>query len=141
MITIIRMYLAGGMTGLSFKEQTEWRDEFTNGITDRRENERILVFNPVKAYNLEVKTHKTEREPFYYDIYNLKKSDIVIVNIDKQDSIGTCMEIAIAHDNGIPIVALHTNDAPIHPWIDMCCLRICDSMDELVDYIADYYLV
>ena len=70
MIAIIRMYLAGGMTGLSFKEQTEWRDEFTNGITDRREGERILVFNPVKAYNLEVKTHKTEREPFYYDIYN-----------------------------------------------------------------------
>lgn len=76
-----------------------------------------------------------------YEIHNLKKADVVVANLNNQDSIGTCMEIAIAHDHGIPIVGLHDGDEPLHPWLEECCTRVCDSMDELIEYVADYYII
>ena len=138
---MISIYLAGAMTGLPFNEQISWRNDFTDMIQERRAIERIMVFNPCLAYSPSDNRHKTEKEVMRYEIYNLKKADVVVVNLNNQDSIGTCMEIAIAHDHGIPIVGLYDGDEPLHPWLEECCTRVCDSMDELIEYVADYYII
>lgn len=137
-------YLAGGMSGLPFEEQIAWRDYIGNKIVkyaaDNSYN-RVRVFNPCDYYNLEEKSHKLEREPFEFDIFNLKRSDFVIANLNKQDSIGTCMELAIAKDNGIPVIGLYTSNEELHLWISECCIRICTSMRELEQYVCEYYLL
>lgn len=140
----IQVYLAGGMSGLSFEEQIAWRDHIGNKIIAfaiGNINNRVRVFNPCDYYNLEEKSHKLEREPFEFDIFNLKRSDFVIANLNKQDSIGTCMELAIAKDNGIPVIGLYTGNEELHPWISECCIRICTSMRELEQYVCEYYLL
>lgn len=129
------------MRGVSVRERTEWRNEFARRIKQRELNERVVVFNPILWYDSEDSAQRKENEFFRYDIRNLKRSDLVVANIDTQRSIETCMEIAIAHDNEIPVVALYTKTSLVNTWIDECCIRICNSMDELVEYVADYYLV
>ena len=137
-------YLAGAMSGVDFNEQVGWRIEFENRIlnlaNDLVHND-VRIFNPCIYYNFEEKHHKDEKEPFEYDLYSLKRSDIVVANLNKQDSIGTCMELAIAKDNRIPVIGLHENDDELHPWIAECCTRVCDSMDELVEHVFEYYIV
>lgn len=141
----ITIYLAGAMSELSYSEYMNWRIEFSRRvhriIHDCDFNVHARIFNPCLYYNFDKKYEKTDREPFEFDIYNLKKSDLVVVNLNRQYSIGTCMEIAIARDNGIPIIGLHENDNELHPWISECCIRVCDNMDELVEYVINYYIM
>lgn len=142
-----RIYLAGAMSGTSYKEQTEWRQTFKNSILDLANkdlfdiNPKVKIFNQCEYYNDYDKTHKTEHEIFEFDLYNLKRSDLVVANLNRQRSIGTSMEIAIARENRIPVIGLHENDDELHPWLSECCVRVCKSMDELVWYVVDYYLM
>lgn len=141
----ITIYLAGAMSGLQYDEYMCWRVEFSRKIHrliyDCDIDQKIRIFNPCMYYNYDEKYEKTEREPFEFDIYNLKRSDLIVANLNRQDSIGTCMELAIAKDNMIPVVGLHENDDSLHPWVSECCIRVCDSMDELVQYVVNYYIV
>lgn len=140
----LRIYLAGKMTGLSYDDMQGWRFEFEAEINKYAKTHdisyRVNVFNPCDYYNPLSDAHKSEREAMDFDIYNLKKSDIVVVNLNNQDSIGTAMEIAIARDNGIPIIAMCENDDELHPWLRDSCIRICNDMDELIEHITEYYI-
>lgn len=139
-----RYYLAGGMSNLSYEEMRNWRnvviDKIDKIVLDTDTAVYPIYFNPVEYYNPFKDFHKNEREPFEYDLYNLRKSDLVIVNFNSPNSIGTAMEIAIARENRIPIVGLNEEENELHPWIVESCVRICDTMDELVNYVTDYFL-
>lgn len=140
-----RIYLAGAMSCLSYDEYMAWRVKFTHDVNalahDYEIKQNVVIFNPCSYYNFEEKLHKTEREPFEFDLYNLKRSDLVVANLNNQYSIGTCMELAIAKDRQIPVIGLKENDSELHPWISECCTRVCDDMDELVYHVIDYYLL
>lgn len=138
------LYLCGGMSNLSHEEQSKWRWEVINRINEEDEyygyKYKPDFFNPMVYYNLEEEQHKSEREPFLFDLYNLRKSDLVIANFNMPSSIGSAMEIAIAFENEIPIIGLNEDGKDIHPWLEESCIRICDSMDELIEHVALYYL-
>lgn len=137
------IYLAGSMTNLSFDEQMEWRVEIESLIKydyTREYKIKPIFFNPVKRYNMINPSHLSEREPFDFDLYNLRKSDLVVVNFNNPDSLGTAMELAIAHELRIPVVALNENGVELHPWLECCCTRIFNTMDEIVNHIQDFYL-
>ena len=144
MMNSIRIYLGGKMTGLSYEDMQGWRFELESHIHDYvKANDilyRVNVFNPCDYYNPLDDVQKSDREAMEFDIYNLKRSDMLIANLDMQDSIGTAMEIAIARDNGIPIVAMCENEDGLHPWLRDSCVRICNNMEELVEYITEYYI-
>lgn len=138
------IYLAGGMTGCSLDEQKDWRVNVESSIKydyAYEYNFKPVFFNPVIRYNMVNPSHKTEREPFDYDLYNLRKSDLVIVNFNKPDSLGTAMELAIAHELRIPVVALNENGYELHPWLVECTTRICDTIDELIAHVKEFYLI
>ncbi len=140
-----KIYLAGGMSGLSREEQSKWR-----WVTIRRIKEsdncfgyeyNPVFFNPMIHYNLFDNEHKTEREPFEFDLYNLRDSDVVIVNFNSPQSIGTAMELAVAKEYKKPIIGLNESGCELHPWLIECCTRICDTMDELIKHVINFYLV
>ena len=138
-------YLAGGMSGLSREEQGGWRWEVQKRIRDEEykfgyEYEPVF-FNPMIHYNLFDDEHKTEREPFEFDLFNLRNSDVVIVNFNSPQSIGTAMELAVAKEYKKPIIGLNENGYELHPWLIECCTRICDTMDELIEHVINFYLV
>ena len=139
-----KIYLYGGMSGLSHEEQSKWRWNVIKNIKDVDEYYGYKYepdfFNPMIYYNLEEDNHKLEREPFEFDLYNLRNSNLVIANFNAPGSIGSAMEIAIAFENRILVVGLNENGYELHPWLEESVLRMSDNMDELIEYVALYYL-
>ena len=55
-------------------------------------------------------------------------------------SLGSMSELAIAYDRRIPIIGLDDNKQELHPWQIEMCNRIFDDINEMLDYVVDYYL-
>ena len=80
------------------------------------------------------------REIMELDLHKLRNSNLVIVNFNDMYSLGSMSELAIAYDRRIPIIGLDVNKQELHPWQIEMCNRIFDDMDEMLDYVEDYYL-
>ena len=137
----IHVYLAGGMSGLSLEEQIKWRKQIQDAVKygDYVCNKKPIFFDPTRYYSLYENYHKSEKEVFEFDLSNLRKSDLVIVNFNSEKSIGTAIELGIAHENKIPVIGLNADGKELHPWLVESCMRICNSLKELVDYIVEYF--
>lgn len=138
----LKIYISGGMTGLSLEEQTKWRKQFCDAIKygDYEYTKKPIFFDPTQRYSVFVKEHKSEREAFEYDLYNLRNSDLVVVNFNSPNSLGTAMELILAKELKIPVIGLNKNVEDLHPWLIECCTRICDDMRECVSHVVDFYL-
>lgn len=138
----MRIYLAGGMSGLSLEEQTKWRSNVRDAILYGEYDYDIKprFFSPPEYYPIEEQHHKSEREAMEFDLNAMRKSDLVVVNFNAPQSLGTMAELAIAYEHRIPVVGLHMSNEALHPWQIEMCTRICDDMYELVEYIVEYYL-
>lgn len=138
----VKIYLSGAMSGSTLEVQNKWRKNVINAIKygDYYYEKKPIFFNPVDFYNTEEMNYKTEKEVMEFDLHNLRSSDLVIVNFNNLWSIGTAMELAIAKEYRIPVIAFNANNKEIHPWLKECCSRICDDMKEAVSYAVDYYL-
>ena len=138
-----KIYLSGAMSGISWEEQTKWRSQFQNAIKfgDYDYEKKVTFFDPTQYYNFEEKRHKSEREIMEFDLYNLRNSDLVLVNLGNSGdkSIGTSMELMLAKELHIPVIAFNGNKE-IHPWISEVCLRICDNLKEAVEHVVEFYL-
>ena len=141
----VKFYLAGGMTGLSDTEQFLWRMDVENTIRNIVSDYEIKAkpdfFNPPEYFSIDEPTHQSEYETMEFDLYNLKRSDVVIVNFNSPNSIGTAMELAVAYENRIPILAFNEDDVELHPWLKTCCNRVFTSVDEIANYACYYYLI
>ena len=73
-------------------------------------------------------------------MYQVRDSDLILVNLDFPNSIGTAIEMFYAHDIlKIPVVAF--GKMQNHPWIQCCTNKHCETLEEAVEYIKDFYLV
>lgn len=136
-----RIYLSGGMGALSFEEQSKWRKQIIDAINYNYDCEKKPVFfNPVNYYNFQETPQKSELEVMEYDLYNLRHSDLIIVNFNDEKSIGTAMELMLAKELRIPVIGLNKDKRELHPWLTCCCNRLCDDMRELVSHVVDFYL-
>ena len=143
------IYLAGAMEIYAGTNKAEeWREDVKNYF---KNDSRVNVISPVDFYNYGSNDYKTNREVFRLDLRLVKKSDILLVNLnDIRESIGTCIECYEAYKEGIPVIGFiddvfDISDIPeiIHPWIYCCVDRIevgNDSMQKALEYIGDYYL-
>lgn len=137
-----RVYLSGGMGNLSFEEQTKWRKQFQNAIKfgDYDYEKKPVFFDPTQYYNFEEKRHKNEREIFEFDLYNLRKSNLVVVNFNDPKSIGTAMELMLAKEYHIPVIGFGVNGQNIHPWLLESCTRVCNDIRETISHVVEFYL-
>lgn len=138
------IYLAGGMTGLNFEEQTEWRRHISEKIHNSGSyyncHYKDNVCNPVKYYNFEKPSHITEKEVVRFDLDKVRKSDLLIVNFNLPSSLGAMAEIAIAYEHRIPIIGLNEKDVELHPWQDYMVTRMFTDIDSLIEHVMLFYL-
>lgn len=138
------IYLAGAMTGLTFEQYNGWRKDIMTKLEDLTKFLSIEVkcVNPADYYSLEdVNSYETEVEAMNYDLYRVKKSDLVIVNFaHKTSSLGTMAEIAIAYILGIPVIGLNENNSIIHPWQKAMCFKMFDDMEDMLLFVLKHYL-
>ena len=142
MITMekVKFYMAGGMGGLSVEEQMEWRNDIEDKINRIAPCIPIYFFQPPYYYQPNGSEHRTEREAREFDLYRLRHSDVVIVNFNIPNSLGTAQELAVAYEHRIPVIGLNEDKAELHPWLIECCTRVCKTREELVKHICDFYL-
>lgn len=131
-----QIYLAGGMSGMDFHDSNAWRQQIQNYFR----YDSVQVINPNDYFNFQHKDYESEKEVRNFDLNMLRNSNLVMVNFNKPDSIGTAQELAIAHELHIPVLGLNDNRSEIHPWLKECCDRIFDSMNELIEYVNFYYV-
>lgn len=137
----VKIYLSGSMMGVSFEEQSKWRQKVMDAINFQYEHEKKAVFfNPVQYYNFKEKQHKSEKEIMEFDLYNLRNSDIVVVNHNNVWSIGTAMELMLAKEMHKPIIGWNSSGEDLHPWLSESMTRLCDSLKDTVEHIVEFYL-
>ncbi len=137
----VKIYLSGGMGNLTYEEYSKWRLQIIHAIKYNNECEKKpIFFNPVDYYNFEEVRHRSEREAMEFDLYNLRNSNLVVVNFNDIKSIGTAMELMLAKERNIPVIAYGVNSQKVHPWLLECCTRVCDDIRELVSHIVEFYL-
>ena len=75
-----------------------------------------------------------------FDLHKVRNSNLVIVGFNAPKSLGTMAEMAIAYEHKIPIIGWNGADEILHPWQTEMCNRIFTDIDELIDYISEFYL-
>ena len=146
----IKIYLSGGMTGFSIDEQLKWRNQIKNAITCSEYDleKKPIFFSPPDYYSptnietdmSEMDKKQYEHEAMEFELFQLRKSDLVIVNFVNPKSLGTAMELMLAKEYRIPIIGLNKDGKELHPWLSECCTKICSNMRELVYHICEFYL-
>lgn len=133
-------YLAGGMTGLTQDEQVMWRKHVKKRLESCECDYKVKVCNPVDYFNFQEKLHETEREVMEFDLHKVRTSNLIIINFNAPQSLGTMAEIAIAYEHRIPVIGLNEKGLELHPWQVEMCARIFDDMGEMLDYVESFYL-
>lgn len=138
----VKIYLCGGMSGLSLDEQLKWRKQIQDAIrfSDCTISKKPVFFSPPDYYSPVTSEHKSEREAMEFDLNNLRKSDLIIVNFNVPNSIGSAMELMLAKELHIPVIGLNKDKYKLHPWLIESCTRICDTMGELINHVQTFYL-
>lgn len=142
----VKIYLSGAMGGLTIEEQLKWRTQFKNALKygDYDITKEPIIHSPPEYYpfieDINESERTTEREVMEFDLYQVRITDIVVVNFTNPSSIGTAMELAVAREHHKPIIGLNADSVKLHSWLTESCTRVCKSMSELVDHIARFYL-
>lgn len=143
----LKIYEAGKMSGLTFAQMNDWRVELKNKLLDSAEDVgyKLLIINPVDYYNFEEQRHQSEDEIKEYDLKHVVSSDVVIVNLNGlENSEGTKLELHDAkYHNKIPVIAfgnrkLYEN---LHPWHKSNITRVEENINDVVQYIKDFYMI
>ena len=130
-----KLYLAGKMAGLTFHEMTQWRNEAKNTL-----KEDFNIIDPCEHFVPNTEKIYTDSEAKEFDLFVVKNSDIVLVNFKYPDSIGTAIELHMAHDEWrIPVIAYGGNIENVHPWMRLSITKYCETFDDAVEYIFKHY--
>lgn len=99
-----------------------------------------IFFNPVDYYNSKETRYDNYREIMEFDLNALRNSDLVIVNFNDPNSLGTCAELAIAYEMKIPIIGINKEDKELHPWLVCFTNKMFKDLREAVEYVVEFYL-
>lgn len=144
---ILKIYLAGKMSGLTYEEMNGWRQKLKAELLSAAEISgcQLHVINPVDFYNFKEKKYQSEKEVMEYDRAHVTSSDIIIVNLEGLNSSdGTKIELHDAkYHNRIPItafgsMALYEN---LHPWVKEEITRVEETMEDAVRYVQEFYMI
>lgn len=134
----MKVYLAGRMGGLTHEEMNAWRIEASKKLIQHD----IKSINPVDFYNFELDLEEiSDKEIMDFDLTAVRNSDLVLVNLNDPNTIGTAIEMYECKRLNIPVVTYVDDDKydNIHPWMKECVTKWCQDLDIAVDYIVSFY--
>ena len=144
----LNIYLAGGMQKFGkkdFNESNYWRVHIEQELMklDCGRHPRICHPNDYYSFYDNAPRYSTMREVMEFDLNKVRNSDLIIVNFNDLKSLGTMAELAIAYEHRIPVLGLCTEESysMLHPWQKEMSNRIFGDIDELIEYVIEYYVV
>ncbi len=140
------IYLAGGMYKFgkdNFDEGNKWRVYCKDTLENYECDYKVKVINPNDFFNFleEPPRYNSQREVMELDLNKVRHSDLIICNFNDIYSLGTMSELAIAYERRIPVIGLDVKKQTLHPWQIQFCTRIFNDIDEMLDYVEDFYLI
>lgn len=146
-----KIYLAGPITGLSYKETMNWRETIKSNLPKN-----YITFNPMRAKEELAKFEKIEinfeltdpvqsslcssRGVITRDFNDVKNCDAIIANLSDETkvSIGTVMEIAWAKAFQIPVIAIVSQQDKLyhHPMINECVGFRVKSLTDAIEILT-----
>jgi len=137
-----QIYTAGKMGGLLPKEYKKWRNDLTENLFYKMDSDRVdlTVINPHEYFGFEKKLHDNMLEIINWELNAVKNSDVIIVNLDFDNSTGTNIELYTAWQNNIPVIAYSSKGISHHPWVEEFITRKFKNWDTLVEYVLDYHI-
>lgn len=145
----LKIYMAGAMSKCKTREEMNgWRISLKNALADTSWNKGypVQIINPVDYYDCEhpEENRQSESEARDFDIHHVVTSDIVVVNLKGlSTSEGTKIELHDAnYNNRIPVIAFGDKWLydELHPWIKMNITRVEKNIDDVVNYISNFYM-
>lgn len=141
----IQIYLAGGMGKFgkdNFDEGNKWRIYCKDMLEKYECDYKVNVVNSNDFFNFREDPcrYKSQREVMEFDLNKVRHSNLIICNFNNMYSLGTMVKLAIAYENRIPVIGLDVDKQTLHPWEIEFCTRIFNDMDEMLDYVEDFYL-
>ena len=126
-----------------FSKSNTWRVYCKNTLENCECDYQVKAINPNDYFNFveEPPGYANQREVMELDLHKLRNSDLVIANFNDMYSLGFMAELAIAYDRRIPIIGLDIDKQELHTWQIEMCNRIFSDIDEMLDYVEDYYLI
>jgi len=135
---MFKIYLAGAMTGLTKEQRNGWRVDVKRQLLQISS---LKIINPCDYYDFDlIDANTTDKEIKEFDLYQVRTSDLILVDLTFPNSIGTAIELQVAFDNHIPIIAYGFPTEPIHPWIKETITKFCKTRKEAIEHITQYYL-
>lgn len=139
------IYLCGGMGKFgkdNYDTSNTWRRYCKQALETCESEYKVTAINPNDYFNFvdEPSLYKSQKEVMNFDLHKLRNSDLVIINFNDIYSLGSMAELAIAYERRIPVIGLDIDKQNLHPWQECMCERIFDNIDEMLDYIQDFYL-
>ena len=137
-----KIYLCGGMTGLPYEEQKEWRDSVKCELNQYTRADAIYFFDPTEYDTSDyLKGDDAEELSMKFDVRNLVESDLIICNISSNPfSVGTNIELGIAHNLQIPVILYNPYKIQVHPWQQAVADFQTEDLETLIEMIREYYL-
>lgn len=146
-----KIFLSGGITGLNDEDCKKWREYIVKYFSNWCFNEAdCMIVNQMNHFNPNKETSDLlEKEAMRYNLHHLRTSNIVIVNLNKLESIGTAQELMLAYELRIPIIGFIKADKKdkIHPWIQIEVTKLFTYTEDIenalvdcMDYVYNYYL-
>ena len=140
-----KIYLCGGMTGVSEEEQRHWRKAVQNEVLQYVPYKSVEFFDPTEFGDIQAnyfpKGQEAEEISMKLDLRKLSEADLVICNISSNPaSVGTNMELGIAHNLQIPVVMYNPANCELHPWQKAISDFQTNDLGLLSEIVAEYYL-
>lgn len=137
----LALYLAGGITHLSYGEATSWRNKVKERLGDE-----YLIYDPMDGFEL---LKDEESIQYSYDgldgkkifrqcLHNVKNSHVVLVNWDTVKSIGTPFEVGWAHAFYKDIFSVSSTALKEHLFVVGSSSYILPSVDEAIKKLRWY---
>ena len=129
------------MTGLTREEMTGWRDK----IKECAKFYDMKVYSPTDFFMGDYRFYNEDKESFVYDTNLVRKSDVLIVNMNAPKSIGTAQEVMLAYEYNKPIIMIASRYkwGEVNPWFKHEATTVFfyedyDDEDDLWDDVIDY---
>nr|DAE28789.1 MAG TPA: deoxyribosyltransferase [virus sp. ctmTa7] len=134
----INVYLSGAIKNTDYKFQ-DWREYCSDSILAGF-YPHLNIIDPNKFFNYTDKQPKTDKQCMDLFMYLLKKSDVLLVNLDQSNSsVGTGMEVEYAICNNIPIIAFGNKPETWYKWVEISAAVILEDAEEALEYIDNSY--
>jgi len=134
----MKIYLAGPIKDCTKEEAWRWRERFQQL---RPDFDWLIPPDLSDRFELGLLIDEDKVELVRDDRDMISKSDCIIANIWK-DSVGTSMEIMLAHENCVPVILLieERDEASLSPWYTEHADAIVATKIQAIDRaLADWH--